>query len=567
MNKKNTISSILNNSNNLINIFNYYLKNFPDKNFLFSKKNKKWEGHTFLDISKRINKIAAFLIENGLKKGDRIFLLSENRLEWVEFDLAIMSIGCICVPSFVTNNVEDNHFIITDCKPKLIILENQLIYKNNKSKLKKINSKKIILIDEHPQFTSYKKIINQKKRPTKSKNLIKSDISTIIYTSGTSGKPKGVVLTYESILHNLKGALEIISDFNIQNEKFLSFLPLSHSYERMAGLYFPLLIGAEIFFCSSMDKIMTEIKEVKPTILSAVPRLYESIFKKIKSQINKSNFFLSFFLKKVFSFTKINQKNSILDTLLCKLFIFLILKRKLKKNFGNNIKAFVSGGAPLNPDVGNFFNIIGFNLLQGYGQTEAAPLISCNKRYSNNPETVGFPIKNTKVKISPIGEILVKGKNVMLGYWNKKKLTNKTIVKGWLHTGDLGYFDKIGRLIINGRKKDLIVTSGGDNISAQKIESFLNSFPEILQVAIFGDRRPYLIALVVRNENIEKYKIDKIIKNTNKKMNSIEKIRKYLIIDQTFTYENGLLTQTQKIKKDKVFDSYKKQINNLYGTL
>jgi len=253
--------------------------------------------------------------------------------------------------------------------------------------------------------------------------------------------------------------------------------------------------------------------------------------------------------------------------MLCKLFIFLILKRKLKKNFGNNIKAFVSGGAPLNPDVGNFFNIIGFNLLQGYGQTEAAPLISCNKRYSNNPETVGFPIKNTKVKISPIGEILVKGKNVMLGYWNKKKLTNKTIVKGWLHTGDLGYFDKIGRLIINGRKKDLIVTSGGDNISAQKIESFLNSFPEILQVAIFGDRRPYLIALVVRNENIEKYKIDKIIKNTNKKMNSIERIRKYLIIDQSFTYENGLLTQTQKIKRDKVFDSYKKQINNLYGTL
>ena len=233
-----------------------------------------------------------FLKESGVKKGDRIFLLSSNRIEWTEIDLGIMFTGAITVPSFVTNNTDDNNFIIKNCSPKLIILENFLIYKKNEKFLKKYKNSKIVLIEKHDNFISYKEITTKETIDTKPTKIIDSDISTIIYTSGTSSYPKGVVLSHKSLIHNLRSALVLLEEFGIKQEKFISFLPLSHSYERMAGLYFPLLIGAQIFFCSSLDKLMLEIEEVKPTIVSAVPRLYENIYKKIKIRLlKKSNFF------------------------------------------------------------------------------------------------------------------------------------------------------------------------------------------------------------------------------------------------------------------------------------
>ena len=246
-------------------------------------------------------------------------------------------------------------------------------------------------------------------------------------------------------------------------------------------------------------------------------------------------------------------------------FIRVLFKKKVKDIFGGKIKVLISGGAALNPVTGHFFNGIGLKLLQGYGQTEASPLISCNFINFNDPKTVGFPVKNTNVKISTDGEILVKGRNVMKGYWKNNNLSRKTVIDGWLHTGDLGFFDKLGRIIINGRKKDLIVTSGGDNISVQKIEGILNQFLEIEQVAIFGDNRPYLIALIVLNKDIKKINLKKILEITNGKLNSIEKVRKFIEIKEPFTYENGMQTQTSKLKKKEIFSFYKKEINQLYS--
>ncbi len=563
MTNKKEISSILNNSKTLFDIFNFHVDNSPNKNIFFSKNKNDWHSQSFLKTYENIEKIKYFFLKNNLKKGDRVFLLSSNRIEWVEFDLAIMSLGGVTVPSFVTNNVADNHFIIKDCEPKFIILENESVFEKNKSFLNNIK-KNILLIEQSDSFINYKKILLNSKKQTKKINRYFS-ISSIIYTSGTTGNPKGVILSHKSIIHNLLGALDIMDEFHLKNEKFLSFLPLSHSYERMAGLYFPILVSAQVYFCSSIDKLFNEIKEVKPTIVSAVPRLYENIYKRIKAQIHTSNSLVSFFLKKVFDYTKLDKTQvNFLDVLFVKIFINLIFKKKLKNNFGGKIKIFISGGAALNPEIGSFFNKIGLPLLQGYGQTEASPLISCNKKLTNNPTTVGPPVRGVLVKISKNNEILVKGKNLMLGYWNNPSLTKKTIINGWLHTGDLGFIDELGRIIITGRKKDLIVTSGGDNISAQRIEGYLTSYNEISQAIVFGDSKPFLISLIKMNDNFTEVDLKKIINNLNQKLNSIEKIRKYIILDEELTYEKGFMTQTMKIKRKKVFEYYKNQINALY---
>lgn len=564
MNKKINFSSLLKNAENLTDIFKYYEKNFPKKKLLFNKKQNTWQGHCFLDIGVNIKKIISLLQKLEVKKGDRVFLLSSNRIEWVEFDISIMSIGGITVPSFVTNNPDDNHFIIKDSSPKVIILENEEILKKNNFLLKNFDQSKIIIIESSQNFNDYSSIISKKTFKFNIPKLFKDDISTIIYTSGTSGNPKGVILSHRALIHNLSAALEIIKQFKIENERFISFLPLSHSYERMAGLYFPMMIAGEIFFCSSLEKLMQEIKEVKPTIFSGVPRLFENIFKKVKGQIKNSSPIKSFILKIAFSYVEQIEKKE-LNNVIGKVFIIFFLKKKIREVFGGKIKTLISGGAALSPQIGIFFNLVGLNLLQGYGQTEASPLISCNTKTLNDPRTVGFPVKNVKVKISEDNEILVKGENVMNGYWKNKKLTNITIKNNWLHTGDLGYLDKFGRLVINGRKKDLIVTSGGDNISVQKIETKLLEQIEINQAVVFGDNKPFLVALiVVENDNdIEKFK--KLISKVNKSLNSIEKIRKFILLNKQFNYKDGFLTQTHKIKREKVFEKFKERIEKLYS--
>ena len=563
MNKKIKFSSLLNNASNLTDIFEFYKKNFPKKKFLFSKVKQNWEGKTFQEIGINIDKIINSLIKLGIKKGDRVFLLSSNRIEWVEFDIAIMSVGGITVPAFVTNNLDDNAFIIKNSSPKIIIFENDNIFKKNQVILKNFDRKKIITIEKHKNLVNYNSILSEEKSRIKRQNVCLNDISTIIYTSGTSGKPKGVTLSHKALIHNLFASLNIIKDFEIDAEKFISFLPLSHSYERMAGLYFPLLIGAEIYFCSSLDKLMNEIKEIKPTIFSGVPRLFENIFKKIKSQINKVGFFKRIILNICFNGFENNPPDR-LRKYLSQIFIFLFLRTTVRRIFGGNIKALISGGAALSPKIGLFFNKTGLSLLQGYGQTEAAPLISCNTKKFNNPDTVGFPVKDVEIKIAVDGEILVKGSNVMTGYWKNKKLTSQTIKKGWLYTGDLGLLDRMGRLVINGRKKDLIVTSGGDNISVQKIETKLSEQIEIEQAVVFGDNKPFLIALLVVQDSTNKNMYAELVQKINTSLNSLEKIRKFLLLKEKFTYENGFLTQTHKIKRERVYIQYKEDIERLY---
>ena len=310
---------------------------------------------------------------------------------------------------------------------------------------------------------------------------------------------------------------------------------------------------------------MIEIKEVKPTIFSGVPRLFENIYKKIKTNLAKRFYLNSSFLDQFFSYLENKQNFSLIKKLIFACFIKILLKKRIVDIFGGKIKVLISGGAALHPNIGYFFNNLGLPLLQGYGQTEASPLISCNTKILNAPESVGFPVENVQIRITSENEIIVKGENVMKGYWNNEKLTKQTIKNGWLQTGDLGYIDKCGRLVINGRKKDLIVTSGGDNISVSKIENLFSSQLEIEQIVIFGDNKPYLVALIVAAKNISEKQIKKLVNRLNKQVNSLEKIKKYKILSVPFSYENGLVTQTQKFKRNKIFSHYQSLIFKLYN--
>tara|TARA_X000000950_G_scaffold258375_1_gene325713 strand:+ start:13062 stop:14747 length:1686 start_codon:yes stop_codon:yes gene_type:complete len=561
MNKVNNIVDFKRISN-LCELFISQMKKNSQKKFLFFKKNKKWIGKSYHELNVSISKIQSFFLNAKVRKGDRIMLVCSNRIDWFIADIAIMACGCITVPCFSTNNAEDNEFIIKDCKPKFIVLENINIYKNNEKVFKKIKHK-ILLIEENEKFKSFDKIITETKKSKKLilKKVRKTDICSIIYTSGTSGKPKGVMLSHENILHNVEAANELLLNFNLKEERFLSFLPLSHSYERMAGLYFPLSIGAKIYYCNSLENITNDFKEVNPTIVNAVPRLYENIYKKIIIKINQTNKFSRYlFLKTIENGSK--EKNFF--NFLFEILLELLVKSKIRNIFGKNLKTFVSGGAALDPKIADFFLKMNCQILQGYGQTEASPLISCNTVLMNKTSTVGMPVKNVKVKIADDQEILVKGKNVMYGYWNNLKLTQKTIIRGWLHTGDLGYMDEKNRIVITGRKKDLIVTSGGENISSQKIENLLIRNKEIIQAVVFGDRRPYLVALIIPEKKVGYQKISKLVKEANLHLNAHERIRKFLLIKKELTYKDGFLTQTLKIKKKNVLKYFEKEINKLY---
>ena len=527
------------------------------------KPTYNWE-----DITNRIFKLS-HKIKSLINDGDRCLILSENRPYWLVSDIAIMNAGGISVPIFTTYSENDYEYILNDCKPSLIIVSNQ----NQFEKIKKfINPevKKIISFEKiDTQSLLISDILNENNFQKKiNKNLKRNTPACIIYTSGTSGNPKGVILSHGGILANCEGAYDLLKPLvNKRNPVFLTWLPLSHSYEH-AVQFIQILLGAKVFYAESLEKLLSNMSIAKPTIMTAVPRFYQNLYNKISVNLNKQSGLKKVLINKTIKLGKkiLNNEKLMFHEKLTNFICQTLVRKKIQKQFGGNLQAFVSGGGALDKNVGEFLNAVGLPTLQGYGLTETSPVVSCNLPGNIKVETVGPPFKTNQVKIADDGEILVKGENVMLGYWNKEKETNEILKNGWLHTGDIGEIDSKGYLKITDRKKDIIVNHGGDNISPSKIENTICNEEKIKQCLVYGDKKNYLVALIVVDKKDKNDStIRSIIENNNKKLSIIEKIKKFKLIEEEFTIENGLMTPTLKLKRKKIIEKYKQDLENLYS--
>ena len=525
----------------------------PNKNHQYS-----WE-----EVTEKIYKFS-YKIKTLIKEGDRVLLLSENRPEWLISDLSIMNAGGITVPIFTTYAERDYEYILNDCSPSLIVVSNEIQFE----KIKKFtNNKKIVSFEKIKNSSiTFENIFNEKYEKEINIKLNRKLPACIIYTSGTSGNPKGVILSHGGILSNCEGALELLQPLIKKKDSiFLTWLPLSHSYEHTVQMI-QILIGARVFYAENLEKLISNMEIAKPTIMTAVPRFYQNLFTKINMNFEKQRGFKKKLINKTLILGKkiLNKKEMTFFEKIQNLFCEILVRKKIRNQFGGNLQAFVSGGGALDQNIGEFLNAIGLPTLQGYGLTEASPVVSCNLPNLVKVDTVGPPFRTNDVQIATDGEILIKGENVMLGYWNQPEETKEVLKNGWLHTGDIGLIDKKGNLKITDRKKDIIVNLGGDNISPSKIENILCLNELIKQSFIYGDKKNYLVALIVTEKEVNKEKIKKLLENINKNLTLVEKIKKFLLIHEEFTINNGMLTPTLKLKRKEIIKNYKQQLENLY---
>ncbi|MEP9402828.1 AMP-dependent synthetase/ligase [Sphingomonas sp. VNH70] len=585
---------------NLVAMFFARAAERGDAPFLWAKTGGKWQSTSWAEAARQVASLANALNALGLKRGDRVMLVSENRPEWCISDLAIMAAGCVTVPTYVTNTVRDHAHIIENSGACAIIVSTDKLARTVLPAALRTSqsSEKIITIEpfksaQHGglEFHDWHRLIAE--HPAEPATIAaradfaRGDLACIIYTSGTGGSPRGVMQHHGAILHNVNGCCAVISeDFGWGDEVFLSFLPLSHAYEHTGGQHFPIGLGGQIYYSEGLDKLASNIEEVRPTIMVVVPRLFEVLRTRITKGVQKQGKVSSWLLDRAVTIGGREGGPRLIDRP-ARLLVDTLLKPKIAKRFGGRLKAMVSGGAPLNPEVGNFFESLGLTFLQGYGQTEAAPVISCNRPAAGiKMDTVGPPLPNTEVRIAADGEILVRGELVMHGYWRNEAETARVLKDGWLHTGDIGEIDARGRIRITDRKKDIIVNDKGDNVAPQKVEGMLTLQDEIAQAMIAGDRRPYMVAVLVpdaewtqkfcakggarcdfarlREDSDYRAALGAAVERVNKDLSVTERIRRFIIADEPFTIENQQLTPSLKIRRHVLKGVYGERLDALY---
>ncbi len=602
----------IDNANNLVELFLKRADEKGDAPFLGRKANGEWTTQSWREVAEQVCLLAEGLRRIGLKDGDRVALVSENRPEWCISDLAVMAAGCITVPTYITNTERDHCHILDNSGARAVIVSTEKLLApvhgaiqstgiaDHVIGIEDLHRKQSSGFDYHSWDSMVAGDPAQARVAVEErlKGITRDTTACLIYTSGTGGAPRGVKQHHGAILCNAGGAAEIlINDFGISNERFLSFLPLSHAYEHTGGQYLPISVGAEIYYSEGLEKLASNIEEVRPTIMVVVPRLFEVLRSRILKQVQKQGKLANYLMDRALTISEKaaergnkRKRDKPMDFI-----VERTLRPKIRDKFGGRIKAMVSGGAPLNPDVGTFFEAMGLTMLQGYGQTESGPVISCNRPATGlKMDTVGPPMRGVEIKIADDGEILCRGELVMHGYWQNDAETARTLMRDpndpngapWLHTGDIGHLDEAGRIVITDRKKDMIVNDKGDNVAPQKIEGMLTLQPEIAQAMVSGDKRPYVVGLVVPDAewavewaraNDEKFDMTALqdlpafktavraaVDRVNKDLSVIEKVRQFTFADEAFSIENEEMTPSMKIRRHKIRDRYQDKISGLY---
>jgi long-chain acyl-CoA synthetase len=572
-----------------------------DRPFLWAKRERCYRPVTWAAAARDVRRLANGLRAIGIGPGERIALVAENRPEWVIADLAIMSAGAITVPAYVTNTVDDHRHVFATSGACAVIVSKPSLSAPVLAAANQVDTMRtVIAIEPAAGQASAVDILSWDELLARGgeqpddisedlAELAPDDIACLIFTSGTGGVPKGVMITNRNILANCRGAYRLLELLGLGDEVFLSFLPLAHAYEHTAGMMFPISIGAQIYFAEGAETLAANLLEARPTIMTAVPRLYETLHRRIllgverKGRMTRRLFGKTVAIgRKRASLTTLSLGERLIDPALDRL-----VRAGVRRRFGGRLKAMVSGGAPLNSEIGSFFLALGVTLLQGYGQTEAGPVISCNSPERIKIDTVGPPLDGVRVRVADDGEILVAGNNVMSGYWNDRQATSQTLVDGWLHTGDIGQIDEDGYIRITDRKRDFIKNSGGEMVSPARVEGYLTLEPEIAQAMVFGDRRPYLVAIVVPDSDFVagftanggpadadmtmlaadpgfSKAIGAAVARVNRGLTPVERVRRFIIATEPFTIGNGQMTPTLKVKRHTIRNTYGAALDALY---
>ncbi|MCB0327299.1 MAG: long-chain fatty acid--CoA ligase, partial [Bdellovibrionales bacterium] len=498
----------------LANLLLYRAFRSSEKVALSYKKNQEWESITWKHFARLVENVSRHLIDAGIQAGDKVVLFSHNRYEWVVADLAIMSVGGVSVPIYATNTPKQANYILEHSEAKLAFASDVESIHSIQALRQEEGQKELMWVSFDP-FSDLERGIRYykdfEKPNAKSisldyfnavKKIKADDLATIIYTSGTTGQPKGVMLSHNNIISNAVAAEHII-DVGVLDST-LSFLPLSHALERMAGLYTVILFGGKINFAESIHKMPQNLLETKPTLLVCVPRVLEKVYNKVHEKLGEQSGLIRAMFRYAVSLSKKDSLN-VFEKVLAAFFDQLFF-RKVRQSLGQRIRYIICGGAALTPSIAQFFKAAKINVLEGYGLTETSPVITVNRPEKNKIGTVGPCIEHVNIRLSEEGEILVKGPNVMLGYYRDEKATREVFTEdGYFRTGDIGELDEDGYLKITDRIKELIITSGGKKIAPAPIENELNSQSMIEQACLVGEGQKTIGALIVPNfEFLEK---------------------------------------------------------------
>ena len=559
---------------------------WPDRVLARYWRDNAWQTLRWGDFANQVAQAASGLRRLGVTAGDRVLLVSDNRPEFLIADNAIMAIGAITVPTYTTNTVADHAHVLRDCGARVALvadggIENAVVLAaaqvdgldavvNMATNPGAVVSKPpdgatpASMLEAHGrvgQKVSWDALLVADADPAvlmaEIEHIPPGRLACLIYTSGTGGAPKGVMLPHRALLSNAAGALPLLRRLELDGERYLSFLPMSHSYEHTVGGFILPMMGMEIVFSRGAERLLAEMAEFRPAIITTVPRLFEVMRARIEALVAKQSSLRQALFQRAMALglrkldgPPLGLLDKAQDWALDRL-----VRNKMRARFGGNLRAFISGGARLDPDLSSFFLALGLPVIQGYGQSEAGPVVSVNLPWSNDRRTVGLPLPGVEARIAEDGELLLRGGLVMDGYWNNPQASAETLQDGWLHTGDVARIDEAGRISITDRKRDFIKLVGGDMVAPAKLEALLMADPAIMQAIVAGEGQSGILALVVPADGMAD-KVEAAIKAVNAKLSAIERIRRWQALDEPFTIENGLLTASMKVRRRAVVERH-----------